>query len=226
MARRSAGKTAASSFHLIYRRLLQAFGPQGWWPADGPFEMMVGAILTQATNWHNVERALDRLTAARTLTPRALAAMRRARLERLIRPAGYFRQKAARLQRFSRWYLARYGGSPRRMFRVPWRRLRGQLLTLHGIGPETADAMLLYAGGRPVFVVDAYTMRVFRRHRLIAERATYDDVQRAAMRSLPDVARLYNEFHALLVAVGKRHCHRRTPDCTRCPLGNLPHTTR
>ena len=211
---------------LVYRRLLRAFGPQGWWPASHPFEMMVGAILTQATNWRNVEQAIGRLRRADGLAPRRLLAMPRGRLERAIRRAGYFRQKAKRLAIFSRWYVTRYAGSCARMFRTPWRALREELLALHGIGPETADSMLLYAGNQPVFVVDAYTTRIFRRHRLIGAGATYDDVQRAAMRELPPSANVYNEFHALLVAVGKRFCHRRHPDCEHCPLGDLPHSMR
>jgi endonuclease-3 related protein len=214
------------SLRLIYRRLFSALGPQDWWPAKNPFEMMTGAILTQATNWRNVEAAIERLKQDGSLHPRSLLAMRRGRLERAIRPAGYFRQKATRLKGFSRWYVTRYGGFARRMFRVPWRILRQELLALHGIGPETADSMLLYAGGKPVFVVDAYTSRVFRRHRLIGADATYEEVQQLAMRRFPASAKVYNEFHALLVAVGKRFCHRRNPDCQRCPLGDLPHTVR
>ncbi len=232
---------------LIYRRLLRAFGPQGWWPASSPFEMMVGGILTQATNWHNVEQAIERLRRAGGLSPRRLLAMPRERLERAVRSAGYFRQKTQRLTVFSRWYVTRYAGSRARMFRTPWRALREELLALHGIGPETADSMLLYAGGQPVFVVDAYTIRVFRRHRLIGAGATYDGVQRFAMRELSPIPRrtslardrgerlkgveatsttVYNEFHALLVAVGKRFCHRQHPDCEHCPLGDLPHSMR
>jgi len=214
----------AMRFRVIYRRLLRAFGPQGWWPARSPFEMMVGAILTQATNWDNVEQAIERLARAGALQPRRLLALRQGRLERAIQPAGYFRQKATRLRAFSRWYVRRYAGEARRMFRTPWRILREELLSLHGIGPETADAILLYAGGQPVFVVDAYTVRVLTRHRLIRAEAGYEDVQRAALRALPAQVKVYNECHALLVAVGKRYCHRRHPDCQRCPLGDLAHT--
>ena len=208
----------------VYGQLRQALGPQYWWPADSPFEMMVGAILTQATNWHNVERAIGRLQRSGTLAPRRLSAMRTARIERAIRPAGYFRQKAKRLKRFSRWFVERYGGSPARMFHTPWQVLRGQLLGLRGIGPETADAMLLYGGGQPVCVVDAYTTRLYRRHGVIGPRPTYDEVQRLTMRALPAGVRHYNEFHALVVTVGKRFCHRRNPECVRCPLRDLPHT--
>lgn len=210
----------------FYRRLSARFGPQRWWPADSPFEMMVGAILTQATNWQNVERAIDRLRREGALRPRRLAVMPTARLARLIRPAGYFRQKTKRLRAFSRWYVRRYGASPRRMFRTPLGALRSELLGLHGIGPETADSMLLYAGGQPIFVVDAYTTRVLTRHRLIPPRATYAEIQAMVMDTLPARAPLYNEFHALLVAVGKRCCHRRNPDCADCPLDDLPHTRR
>lgn len=213
-----------SSVCALHQRLLRALGPQGWWPARTPFEMMVGAILTQATNWRNVERAIQRLRAANALRPRRMATMPRATLERLIHSSGYFRQKAKRLQHFCRWYAQRYAASPKRMFRTPWPVLREELLHLHGIGPETADSILLYAGRQPVFVVDAYTTRIFRRHRLIQGRATYATVQALAVRQLPADVTAYNESHALLVAVGKRFCHRQAPDCGRCPLGDLPHT--
>lgn len=218
--------TRRVSLRVLYHRLFRLFGPQGWWPAQSPFEMMVGAILTQATNWRNVERAIEGLQHTDSLHPRSVLEMRHGDLERAVRPAGYFRQKAKRLKVFSRWYMERFGGSPRRMFRTPWRALRQELLALHGIGPETADSMLLYAGARPAFVVDAYTRRVFRRHRLISARATYEEVQRFAVGELPPMTRVYNEFHALLVAVGKRFCHRRNPECGHCPLGDLPHTVR
>ena len=216
------------SLETIYQRLWSACGPQQWWPAQTSFEVMVGAVLTQATNWRNVEQAIDRLRRAGALTPQRLARVPVGRLARWVRPTGYFRQKARRLKALTQWYVRRYQGRPSRMFRVPWQRLRDELLKVHGIGPETADSILLYAGAQPVFVVDAYTRRIFRRHRLIGSNATYDAIQRLVMRHLPAptpvVAKRYNEFHALLVAVGKRHCHRRNPDCDRCPLGDLPHT--
>lgn len=220
------GPMSARRVLTLYRRLLAALGPQGWWPAQGPFEMMVGAILTQATNWHNVELALERLRAVNALAPARLAAMPEARIRRCIRPAGYFRQKARYLKRFARWYAGRYGGSVKRMTRRPWPALRRELLEREGIGPETADSILLYAGGQPVFVVDAYTQRIFARHRLAGRRASYDTLQRLVMQASPDETGVYNEFHALLVAAGKRFCHRRAPDCAHCPLGALPHTLR
>ena len=183
----------------------------------------MGAILTQNTNWHNVERAVTQLKTARALSAERLARLHPRRLQRFIHSTGYFRQKAQRLQTFSRWYLAAYGASPRRMFRTDLWTLRQTLLHLPGIGPETADSILLYAGGQPVLVIDAYTRRIFRRHGLIHGEESYDMVQRMAMERLPEDPRVFNEFHALLVAVGKRYCHRRDPDCTQCPLGDFPH---
>ena len=184
---------------------------------------MIGAILTQATNWHNVEQALARLRAARMLTARALAGVPRGRLERLVRPSGFFRQKAARVQAFSRWYVRRYGGSRTRMFRGEPERLRRELLSLPGIGPETADAILLYAGRQPVVVVDAYARRVFRRHHLLDGGESYEQIQRMVSDRMPLSPALCNELHALVVAVGKRYCHRRNPACPQCPLGDFPH---
>lgn len=208
---------------VLYQHLLRALGPQHWWPAESPFEVIVGAILTQNTAWGNVERAIAQLRAARMLSPRTLARRRSTAVQRLIRPSGYFRQKTAALQGFSRWYLARYQGSARAMFRTPAGRLRQELLGLKGIGPETADSILLYAGCRPIFVIDAYTRRIFQRHQLIPGRESYDELQRFCLDRLPRRVQLYNEFHALLVAVGKRYCHRTDPDCASCPLGNFPH---
>ena len=208
----------------LFDRLWRAFGPQQWWPARTAFEVMVGAILTQATSWHNVEQAIDRLRQANALTPRRLLALSPRVLERCIRPSGAFRQKAKRLRALTRWYLGRYRGQPSRMFRVPPDALRRELLQQHGIGPETADTILLYAGGQPVFVVDAYTRRVFRRHRLVRGTPSDERLKLLVRRHLAPEAQRYNEFHALLVAVGKRYCHRRAPDCTHCPLGNLPRT--
>lgn len=211
------------SVRELYRRLLRVLGPQRWWPARTRFEVMVGAILTQNTTWHNVERAIAQLKTARALSAHRLARLRPQHVQRCIRSSGYFRQKAARLQTFSRWYISTYGASTRRMFRTdPWM-LRQTLLQLPGIGPETADSILLYAGDQPVVVVDAYTRRIFRRHGLIQGDESYEAIQRMAMEQLPEDPRVFNEFHALLVAVGKRYCHRQDPECTECPLGTFPH---
>jgi len=210
------------SLRRIYHRLLRMLGPQRWWPAKTPFEVMTGAMLTQGTNWHNVERAIARLKAARALSARRLTNLPASMVQRLIRPAGFFRQKATRLQAFSRWYRATYSANAKRMFRQdPWT-LRNELLTLPGIGPETADSILLYAGHQAVCVVDAYTRRIFRRHQLIEGHEPYEVIQRFVMDRFPEDPKLFNEFHALLVAVGKRYCHRRDPDCACCPLGEFP----
>jgi endonuclease-3 related protein len=212
------------SLMTIYRRLLRVFGPQHWWPASHPFEVMVGAILTQATAWHNVERAIDRLRRGGALSAERVAAMPTDRLRTMVRPAGYFRQKTARLRAFSQWAMARFQGRPGRMFRVEPQQLRAELLSLSGIGPETADSILLYAGQQPVFVIDAYTRRIFARHHLIGGREAYDALQQFVMAQLPRDAQLFNEFHALIVTLGKRHCHRRAPECAQCPLEVFPHT--
>ena len=184
---------------------------------------MVGAILTQNTAWSNVERAMARLQDARALSPQVLARLRPTVIQRLIRPSGYFRQKAAVLRAFSRWYVRRYNGSPRAMFRTALGPLRQELLVRKGIGPETADSILLYAGQQPVVVIDAYTRRILQRHHLLTGRESYEDVQRVIVNRVPRDVRLYNEFHALLVSVGKRYCHRRNPECACCPLGKFPH---
>ena len=202
-----------SIYHRLYRRL----GPQGWWPGRSRFEVIVGAILTQNTNWGNVEKAIRQLRGARALTPSAMSALSRHRLATLIRPAGTFAVKTRRLQNFLAFLRTRYGGNLRRMFRDEPARLRDALLGVSGIGPETADSILLYAGNMPVFVIDAYTKRILVRHRLISPEAAYHEVQALFMNHLPQDAQLYNEYHALLVAVGKAYC-RSTPHCDTCPL--------
>ena len=187
---------------------------------------MVGAIVTQNTAWLNVERAIANLKAAGLLSADGVARASSRRLERLLRPSGYFRQKAARLKTFSRWYRTTYEASPRRMFRTDPGTLRTQLLGISGIGPETADSILLYAGHQPVVVVDAYTRRIFHRHYLIHGDESYEELQRWTMDRLPEDPAVFNEFHALLVAAGKRYCHPRNPECARCPLGEFPHNLR
>ncbi|MFQ5847378.1 MAG: endonuclease III domain-containing protein [Candidatus Methylomirabilales bacterium] len=201
----------------LYHRLHARLGPQGWWPGRTRFEVIVGAILAQNTNWGNVEKAIRRLRRASALSPQAMSALSRRRLAQLIRPAGTFAVKARRLQNFLTFLEMRHGGSLRRLFREEPMRIREALLQVSGIGPETADSILLYAGNMPVFVVDAYTTRICARHRLISPRAPYQEVQDLFMNHLPRDARLYNEFHALLVAIGKTYC-RSTPQCDTCPL--------
>lgn len=189
-----------------------------WWPAQTPFEVIVGAILTQSTAWVNVEQALANLRRAQLLTPSRMEHVSEARLARLIRPSGYFRQKAKKLKAFVGFLGRHYGGSLARMFRMPTSELREQLLAVHGIGPETADSILLYAGGHPVFVVDAYTHRILGRHGLSSGKPDYASVQSFFEANLPKDADLYNEFHALLVNVGKNWCRKGQPCCEDCPL--------
>ncbi len=203
---------------VIYKKLLARFGRQHWWPGETPFEVMVGALLTQNTSWSNAARAIRRLKEEGLLLPERLARIPQRKLARRIRSSGYFNQKARRLIGFVRYFLKRYGGSPSRMRKVPLRRLRKELLALPGIGPETADSMLLYALEKPTFVVDSYTRRVLARHSLISWEASYEQIQAFFMGSLPPGAPLFNEYHALLVALGKELCRKRNPECHLCPL--------
>jgi endonuclease-3 related protein len=204
----------------VYERLLAAFGRQSWWPGETPFEVLVGAILVQNTAWKNVERAIANLREAGVLEPRALQGLPDEDLEELIRPAGYFRVKARRLRNLLRLVNEDFGGSLEEMFASPLDVLREKLLAVNGIGPETADAILLYAGGFPTFVVDTYTHRVFARHGWIDFDADYHTIQDHFESSLPDDAALFNEYHALLVRLGKDFC-RKTPQCEECPLVDL-----
>ena len=201
-----------------YNSLFVANGPQHWWPGRSPFEVIVGAILTQNTAWTNVERAIANLRREKLLTPRAIRHVPVGRLARLIRSSGYFRQKAKKLKAFVAFLDKEYAGSLSKMFRAPTTTLREQLLGVHGIGPETADSILLYAGKHPVFVVDAYTRRILERHGLVALKSSYKDLRQLFERSLPKDAVLYNEFHALIVRTGKDFCRTGTPRCAECPL--------
>lgn len=216
-----AGRIAAVMDLLeIYRRLYAHFGPQHWWPADAPFEVVVGAILTQNTSWKNVERALANLKAADLLDPARLRLVRTPRLARLIRPSGSFNGKAKKIKALLR-YLDRYGGRLDRLFRQDRETLREELLAVYGIGPETADSILLYAGNHPSFVVDAYTRRIFGRLGWPPDRLGYAALREACMAALPPDVALYNEYHALLVAHGKSVCTKRAPRCAECPLADL-----
>jgi len=201
----------------IYNLLHAAFGPQHWWPAATPFEVMTGAILTQNAAWPNVERAIANLKRARKLTPKAILALSDRELQRLIKPSGFFRVKAKRLRSFVDYFTTRYQGSIARMQREPLARLRPELLRVHGIGPETADSILLYALNQPSFVIDAYTRRILERHGLTTRKARYDDVRAVFENRLPHRVRLFNEYHALFVRLAKTHC-RPKPRCAGCPL--------
>ena len=205
----------------VYDRLLDALGPQHWWPAQSPFEVIVGAVLVQNTNWQNVERAIDNLRQADLLEPHALYEVPLEALEVLVRPAGYFRIKARRLRGLLKFLVERYDGSLEAMFGGDPSALREDLLAVHGIGPETADSILLYAGGLPVVVVDAYTHRVLARHGWIGFDADYHTIQDHFQSSLAEDVSLYNEYHALFVRVGKEYCRKKRPDCDQCPLVEL-----
>jgi endonuclease III related protein len=207
----------APDLTAIYDSLLAAYGPQHWWPASTPFEVMVGAILTQNAAWSNVERAIANLKRARKLNPRAILALSVRELQRLIKPSGFFRVKAKRLRSFVDYFVTRYQGSIARMRREPLERLRSELLQVHGIGPETADSILLYAMDKPSFVIDAYTRRILERHGLTTRKAGYEDLRSMFENSLPHRVRLFNEYHALFVRLAKTHC-RPKPRCDGCPL--------
>lgn len=197
----------------VHDRLLDHYGPQGWWPAEHPFEMMVGAVLTQNTNWTNVEQAIANLRAAGLLDARAIAHCDEVSLARAIRPSGYFNQKGIRLKTLADFYLT-HGGEAG-IDQLP--DARSALLALHGIGPETADSILLYALHRPVFVIDAYTRRIFGRLGATEPDASYEALQHAFQAELPPDPGLYNEYHALIVMHAKQHC-RTHPACPGCPL--------
>jgi endonuclease III related protein len=204
----------------VYDRLLARFGPQRWWPGDSPFEVMLGAVLVQNTSWKNVELAIGNLREAGVLDPHRLDKLPQAELEELIRPAGYFRVKARRLRNLLSWLVGRHGGSLEALAAIGDDALREELLEIHGIGPETADSILLYALARSSFVVDAYTARVFARHGWIDAEADYHQIQEYFQGGLVADAAMFNEYHALLVRLGKEYC-RKTPKCEGCPLEDL-----
>jgi len=239
----------------FYRTLFRNLGPQHWWPAQSRFEVIAGAFLTQNTSWKNVQLALANLRRRRLLSLNGIRRTSQGELEALIRPAGYFRQKARSLKAFVEFLDERHHGSLVRMFRQPTRLLREELLALRGVGPETADSILLYGGGHPVFVVDAYARRILERHGILPPGAHYEEVralmesalgsagfagEAAALHGLPffqgrsqhrssrvsrmplgPQARVFNEMHGLVVAVGKDFCRKTQPRCDTCPLGPL-----
>ena len=202
----------------VYESLYETYGPQSWWPAESPFEVMLGAILTQNTAWTNVEKAMTGLSEVCELTPEGVHSLAPERMQEAIRPSGYFRQKAERVQGFCRFMLDQYGGDISGMTPVPTGQLREELLALHGIGPETADSILLYALDRPVFVVDAYTLRLFSRLGLCEENAKYDDIQALFMGNLEPDVQMFNEYHALIVLHCKLMCKTKVPLCDECSL--------
>ncbi len=204
----------------IYHKLYRAFGPQHWWPGDSPFEIAVGAILTQNTNWANVEKAIASLKNKRALSAKGIHEMKTEKLALFIRPAGYFNVKARRLKAFIHFLINDYHGSMGRMKNENLDTLRTKLLNVHGIGPETADSILLYALDNPVFVIDAYTKRVLSRHSVINHDESYERIQDLFHETLKRDTELFNEYHALFVRLGKTYC-RKKPLCDGCPLEGM-----
>ncbi len=202
-----------------FNSLFTALGPQHWWSGKTSFEVIVGAILTQSTSWSNVEMALGNLRREGLLKPAAIEEVNLRHLQNLVRSSGYWRQKARALKSFVRFLRREYGGSLDRMFETPTIVLRAKLLGVFGIGPETADSILLYAGEHGVFVVDAYTKRILVRHGWANERAKYEDIRWQFERRFPGNVNKFNEFHALIVAAGKNWCRKTAPKCDQCPLG-------
>ncbi len=241
---------AETQIRRIYQRLTRAWGPQHWWPAQSRFEVIVGAFLTQNTSWSNVELAIEQLRAAKLLRLEGIRNIPLKELETLVRSSGYFRQKAQRLKNFVSFLDEYHGGSLTRLFHQPTPKLREELLSLNGIGPETADSILLYAGQHPVFIIDAYTRRLAARHQIASDAVSYEELRTIFERALervsapltrgvylPDgashrpsrmslakrcsTAQVYNDMHGFMVGIGKNFCHKSEPDCKRCPLATL-----
>jgi endonuclease-3 related protein len=205
----------------IYKSLYDFFGPLNWWPGDTPFEIMVGAVLTQNTSWSNVEKAISNLEKEDLLEPWKLYRINREELAHLIKPSGYYNIKARRLKNFLNLFINDFEGSAEKMFSGDSWELRKKLLKVNGIGPETADSILLYAGNKLFFVVDAYTKRIFSRHKLISEDASYHQIQEFFSQNLDRDVKLFNEFHAQIVMLGKTTCTSRNPNCAKCPIAYL-----
>jgi endonuclease-3 related protein len=212
-----ANKTMKSLLMSIYNKLYRAYGPRHWWPGETDFEVMVGAVLTQNTSWRNVEKAIQKLKGKRALSPEGIHRLKKTQLASLIRSSGYYRIKADRLKSFVDFLFEEYGGNLRRMRREGLEALREKLLEVRGIGPETADSILLYGLRKPIFVVDAYTRRILSRHGLISEKPSYEGIQKLFMDHLPGDEKLFNEYHALFVHLGKTLC-KKIPKCNVCPL--------
>jgi len=206
---------------MIHKKLYRCFGPQNWWPGDTPFEIAVGAVLTQNTNWGNVEKAIQNLKKQGVLSSRGIHGLSVKELASLIKPAGYFNVKAKRLRSFLDFLMNEYHGRMENMVREDLTQLRAKLLELHGIGPETADSILLYALEKPIFVIDAYTKRILSRHGIMASDRSYAEFQEFFHASLKRDLHLYNEYHALFVRAGKTFCRRTNPLCEKCPLHDM-----
>ncbi|MBI4330208.1 MAG: endonuclease III domain-containing protein [Chloroflexi bacterium] len=211
----------AARLSRVYDLLLDQYGPQHWWPGDGPFEVMVGAVLTQSTNWRNVEKAIANLKAAGALNVESLAELPEARIAGMVRPSGYYNTKARKLKAMCSWLKSRFAGSMERLFGLDTAALRQELLGVYGIGEETADSIILYAAEKPIFVVDAYTRRITGRLGLGPADDGYGTLQAFFMENLPHRVPLFNEFHALLVRHGKDVCRKTAPRCPGCRLASL-----
>lgn len=216
--------TDQERIRAFYDKLHAKYGPQGWWPGETPFECVIGAILTQNTSWSNVEKAIGNLKSNRVLSEDKINELTTEELARLIRPAGYYNQKALNIKLLIGHLFERHGGKLENMFKAETHEIREELLSQRGIGPETADSILLYAARRPVFVVDAYTYRIFSRHGLIPFETSYHEIQESLTTALTEDASVYNEYHALIVKLGKEHCRKSEPICRNCPLEYDPHS--
>ncbi len=204
----------------IYHRLFKAYGPRHWWPGETPFEVMVGAILTQNTSWRNVEKAIQKLKNKGVLNAEGIQHLRKSQLAPLIRSSGYYRIKAERLKAFVDFLFKEYDGNIEKMGGERFPVLREKLLGVDGIGPETADSIILYGLNKPIFVVDAYTKRILSRHGMIPEKISYEETQKLFMTHLPPNQRVFNEYHALLVHLGKTLC-KTVPRCDICPIKGI-----
>jgi len=204
----------------IYRTLYQAYGPRNWWPGETSFEVMVGAILTQNTSWRNVEKAIEKLKGKGVLNPEGIHHLKKSQLSSLIKSSGYFRIKADRLKSFVDFLFEEYDENIKKMRGERLGKLREKLLGVQGIGPETADSILLYGLKKPIFVIDAYTKRILSRHGMVSERASYDEIQKLFMDHLPPDEKLFNEYHALFVHLGKTLC-KKIPRCDKCPIKDV-----
>jgi endonuclease-3 related protein len=214
------GINAKKALNFIYKRLYESFGPQGWWPADTKLEIIVGAILTQNTAWANVEKAVSNLKKKKILSVKNLKEIHINKLAKLIKPAGYYNVKAKRLKTFIDFLINNYDGSIKKMFKKDYLKLRADLLNINGIGQETADSILLYAGNKPIFVIDAYTKKILSRHHLIDKDAKYSTIQNLFMDNIEKDPKFYNEYHALLVNLGKNICTK-IPHCQICPIKDI-----
>jgi endonuclease-3 related protein len=214
-------KNISQILYEIYERLFAHFGPQNWWPADTPFEICVGAILTQNASWKNVKIAINNLKKKNLLDPFKLYEIPLETLSQIIKPSGFYNIKAKRLKNFVKFLIENYQGDLNILFSKGLEKAREELFSIKGLGKETVDSILLYAGNFPIFVVDAYTYRILHRHSLVPEEATYEEIQALFMENLPQDHQLFNEFHALLVACGKNLCKKKEPLCETCPLKTI-----